>query len=71
MERLGRLAFDIYRGDFLAKDEAYWIDATRDKLEGRFIRMIERLGRMLTDAGERNKARALYEQAADLGIPLK
>ncbi len=68
-ERLAHLALDIYRGDFLASEDAPGIDPARNSLRTRVAKTIERLGRMLTEAGEGDKAAALYERAIDGGIP--
>jgi LuxR family transcriptional regulator, maltose regulon positive regulatory protein len=68
LERLAGLALDIYRGDFLYAEEAPWFERTRERLRARFAKTIERLGRMLANAGEYDKTNQLYEQAIDRGI---
>jgi len=68
IERLANLAFDIYRGDFLTLDDHPWLTPARKRLRGRFMKMLERLTQMLTEAGEREKAAALSERAMEMGI---
>ncbi len=69
IERLGHLVFDIYRGDFLASDDGPWTARARGRLKETFAKTIERLGRMLSEAGRLDRATALYERAVDRGVP--
>jgi len=62
------LAFDIYRGNYLASDDYPWIAPARERLRARFTKTLERLTRMLTEAGEREKTALFYERAMEMGI---
>jgi hypothetical protein len=64
VERLARLALDIYRGDFLTSDDEPWIEPARNRLRSRF-------GQMLTDAGENDKAFGLRESVRERGASIQ
>ena len=68
-ERLAHLLFDVYRGDFMASDNASWLIPSRERLQARFIKVLERVAKMLTDVTGRERAALLYERAMEMGIP--
>ena len=71
VKELGSLVIDLYRGEFLAGDDEFWIGPWRDRLRKRFLRTIEKLGDMLKEAGADEKAISLYEHAIDAGLSPK
>jgi LuxR family transcriptional regulator, maltose regulon positive regulatory protein len=69
IEGLAQLALNLYHGDYLASDSEPWIDAARERFRTRFARIVQQLSRMFAEAGDEDKAAALYEQAVELGVP--
>lgn len=65
---LAALAVELYRGEFMAGDDDSWISTCRDRLRGSFLRTIEKIGYMLDEANEREKAIDLYDRVIDRGI---
>lgn len=60
-----RELLELYRGAFLAGDDAAWAQAPRQRLRGRFLRTGAALAEALDRAGEHEAASALRERIAD------
>jgi DNA-binding SARP family transcriptional activator len=60
-------ALDLYRGPFLAEEGGglYWALPYREKLKGRFIRVITRLGRSLENKGLWDQAVSCYQKGLE------
>jgi DNA-binding SARP family transcriptional activator len=67
LERLVERLLALYRGSFMADDaDAAWMIQTRERLRGRFSRMLARLCRHWQERGEDARARALYEKCLEI-----
>lgn len=57
----------LYRGAFLHADVSQpWILASRQRLHSRFLATVSKLGQMLEDLGNMERAMALYRHALDI-----
>jgi len=54
-------AFALYRGDFMAGDEKYsWTISPRERLRGKFIRLVSRIGKHWENRGSHDMAAEYY-----------
>ena len=67
-ERIAELAGKVYEGDFLGADARSWIIPYRERFRTMYIRMVRRLGVMLGEQGNKEKAAVLYEHAGKAGF---
>lgn len=59
-------ALDLYRGNFLqGEPDAPWSASLRERLRARFVREVEAAGADLEDAGDHDRAAALYRRGID------
>jgi tetratricopeptide (TPR) repeat protein len=65
---LGRELLDLYRGDFLAGDEAPWIDRCRRVQRRRFVKAVETVRAVLVEAGKSREAAGVFQAAIQNGI---
>jgi ATP/maltotriose-dependent transcriptional regulator MalT/DNA-binding SARP family transcriptional activator len=67
MEKLAERLFALYRGSFLGDDaDAAWMIQTRERLRGRFSRVLARVCRLWQERGEDQRARALHEKCLEI-----
>jgi DNA-binding SARP family transcriptional activator len=63
---LSETAIGIYRGDFLASEEAYpWALSAKERLRNRFVSLIKTAGKCLQDSGQYEKAADYYKKALE------
>lgn len=60
-----RQALELYRGDFLADDDAPWAIATRERLRERFVRLVTRQAGQLEAAGRWHESLHFFHQALE------
>jgi DNA-binding SARP family transcriptional activator len=67
VEKLVDRVLALYRGSFMADDaDAAWMIQARERLRGRFARVLARVYRHWQERGEEEKARALYEKCLEI-----
>jgi ATP/maltotriose-dependent transcriptional regulator MalT len=66
VEKLAERILDLYRGPFLAGEEASWQIAPRDRLRGRLARIMGRVLRKWQEGGELARAHAYYEKCLEI-----
>lgn len=67
LERLVERLLALYRGGFMADDaDSAWAIPTRERLRGRFARVLARVCRYLEERGETGRARTLYEKCLEI-----
>jgi LuxR family maltose regulon positive regulatory protein len=67
VDKLAGRALDLYRGHFLAGEEAYsWASAYREKLRSGLIQVVERAGDRLESTERSGAAEQLYRRALQL-----
>lgn len=67
MEKLVERVLGLYRGSFMADDaDAGWMIQTRERLRGRFSRVLARVCRQWQERGEDARARALLEKCLEI-----
>jgi LuxR family maltose regulon positive regulatory protein len=65
--RLFDEAITLYHGDFLAGETEYpWTISPRERLRGKFIRMVGRLGKYWEEQGECDKAEEYYQKGLEV-----
>jgi ATP/maltotriose-dependent transcriptional regulator MalT len=62
LEKLVQRLLDLYRGPFLAGEEAPWQLAPRERLRARLARVMARAMRQWQDGGDDVRARAIYDK---------
>jgi len=67
IEKLVDRVLTLYRGSFMADDaDASWMIQARERLRGRFSRVLARVCRHWQERGEDDRARALYEKCLEI-----
>jgi DNA-binding SARP family transcriptional activator len=67
IEKLVDRVLSLYRGSFMADDaDAAWMIQTRERLRGRFSRLLARVCSVWQERGENARARALYEKCLEI-----
>ena len=67
LDRIGERLLALYRGSFMADDaDAAWLIPARERLRGRFSRVLARVCRHLEERGEAARARALHEKSLEI-----
>lgn len=67
LEKTGERLLALYRGSFMAEDaDAAWLIPARERLRGRFSRILARLCHHLEERGEAARARALHEKSLEI-----
>jgi two-component SAPR family response regulator len=66
LEKLAQRMLELYRGPFLAGEDASWQIAPRERLRARLGRVMARLMRQWQENGELARARAYYEKCVEI-----
>jgi two-component SAPR family response regulator len=67
MEKVAERLLALYRGSFMADDaDAAWLLQARERLRGRFARVLARVCRHWEERGEADKARLLQEKTLEI-----
>jgi transcriptional activator len=66
VEKLADRMLDLYRGPFLAGEDAPWQIGPRDRLRARFARTMGRVMRHCQDGGQAVRAHAYYEKCVEI-----
>jgi ATP/maltotriose-dependent transcriptional regulator MalT/DNA-binding SARP family transcriptional activator len=67
IDRLVERLLALYRGAFMADDlDAAWMIPARERLRGRFSRLLARVQRLWQERGEPDRARALAEKCVEI-----
>jgi LuxR family transcriptional regulator, maltose regulon positive regulatory protein len=66
VEKIAERMLDLYRGPFLAGEDAPWQIAPRDRLRGRLARSLGRVMRQWQDTGQVARAHAYYEKCVEI-----
>ena len=67
LEKIGERLLALYRGSFMADDaDAAWLIPARERLRGRFSRVLARVCAHLEERGEPARARALHEKSLEI-----
>ena len=67
LEKIGERLLALYRGSFMADDaDAAWLIPARERLRGRFSRVLARVCSHLEERGEPARARALHEKSLEI-----
>ena len=65
-EKSAERMLELYRGPFLAGEEAPWQIAPRERLRARLGRSLGRVMRQWQEAGELSRARRYYEKCVEI-----
>ncbi len=67
LARIGAAALRLYRGDLLAQEaESPWLHAPRERLHGKFVRLVSAIGCHWEEAGQSDRAAELYQKALEI-----
>jgi two-component SAPR family response regulator len=67
IEKLVERVLAVYRGSFMADEaDAAWMIQARERLRGRFARILARVYRHWQERGEEERARSLYEKCLEI-----
>ena len=67
IEKLVERVLAVYRGSFMADEtDATWMMQARERLRGRFARILARVYRHWQERGEEERARQLYEKCLEI-----
>ena len=66
LENLAERMLELYRGPFLAGDDASWQIPPRERLRSRLARTVDRVMREWQDRGQPARARACYEKCVEI-----
>jgi two-component SAPR family response regulator len=67
LEKIAERLLALYRGCFMADDaDAAWLIPARERLRGRFSRVLARVCRHLEERGDAERARALQEKSLEI-----
>jgi ATP/maltotriose-dependent transcriptional regulator MalT len=66
LEKLAERMLELYRGPFLAGEEAAWTIAPRDRLRARLARIMGRVMRQWQEGGQVARAHAYYEKCVEI-----
>jgi DNA-binding SARP family transcriptional activator len=66
VEKLSERMLDLYRGPFMAGEEASWHAAPRDRMRARLARTVGRAMRQWQQSGESARAQRCYEKCLEI-----
>ena len=66
LEKLAERMLELYRGPFLAGEEAAWTIAPRDRMRARLARIMGRVMRQWQEGGQVARAHAYYEKCVEI-----
>ena len=67
IDKLVERVLSLYRGSFMADEaDAAWLMQARERLRGRFARILARVYRHWQERGDEDRARSLYEKCLEI-----